>query len=133
MFNKRMLPNGDLLVTASNEGRRELRNASDPMLELLDAFRDNGFDEVQPEWIGALTSGPILAEYLALNDDGSPCLEGKVWVYRRYMLEDPMAILWRTGRVVFDLAGEVERTEYPPIGSQAAQQMLVQAYENCLR
>ncbi len=106
-----ILPNGNLLFTASNQARADYseelkrKGSEDVFYEVLGPYRDNGIlHPIEPEWIGALTSAPIIAEYHTTEDDGTETVDGAIWWFPDYMIRDPMAELFHKGRVEFTLA-----------------------------
>lgn len=114
----RILPNGDLLLTADNAIRSGLaeayRSGGYPEAEslVLEMLR-NGccqmhLDLIPPENIGALTDAPIVAE-ADYPDDGSgpvPYPDSPVWWYPDYAIIDPWEQLKNKGRVVLTRAPE---------------------------
>lgn len=60
---------------------------------------------VQPEWIGALTDAPILAENVTYYEDGEvPTVEGRVWWFPGYEVTSFAEELLAKGKVTFDAA-----------------------------
>lgn len=110
----RILPNGNLLLTAANAARSDYaevlrdKGSNEAFNEMLQPFRENGqLYEVLPEWIAALTSAPIITDDLTIEDDGTPVVHGRVWWFPNYCITDPMAELFHKGRVEFTLAESV--------------------------
>jgi hypothetical protein len=106
-----ILPNGNLLLTASNDARADYsdelkrRGSDEVFYQMMSAWRDNGvLFPIEPEWIGALTEAPIIAEFHTVEDDGTNTVDGKVWWFPNYMITDPMKELFHKGRVEFTLA-----------------------------
>lgn len=104
----RILPNGNLLLTASNEARHDCskrlqeRGSDDVFYEIMAPFRDNGIlFPIEPEWIGALTSSPIISDYESVDDDGVRSIGDIIWWFPNYQIIDPMTELAHKGRVEF--------------------------------
>jgi len=109
MFDYNVLPNKNLKITASNAGRSELARKYDsgraPIYIESDVFEWIGLDQIQPEWIAALTGGPIIGDGVTWADDADmPMVEGNVWWFANYMIIDPMKELKNKGYVVFQHA-----------------------------
>lgn len=108
-----ILPNGNLVFRASNQARSDYsiqlreRGSDDVFHDMIAPFRENGqLFPIAPEWIGALTDAPIIADDWSVTDDGENIidLDAKVWWYPNYAIIDPMAELFHKGRVEFTLA-----------------------------
>lgn len=107
----KITPNGNLLITADNESRRELAEACavGGYLRCEDHVAEYGLAEymlVPPEAIGALTDAPIIGEAV-INDNGDYEVFGGVWWFPAYEAVDPWEQLRRKGRVVFTLASDI--------------------------
>jgi len=106
----KVLPNGNLLITAGNLARQGL----------ADAYRDGGYAAAEcfvgeyilpecgafipPENIGALTDSPIVCLDADYPDDGiGPIPHDGIPVYwfPNYQVVDPWELLKNTGRVIF--------------------------------
>lgn len=110
-------PNGNLEILCDEEGDQEMlrellanTNHKDHGF-LADLLEETGWPgngqlyQVRPEWIGALTDAPILADQLDYTNDGATVPEdAKVWWYPNYMLESFAESLINTGRVLFHAA-----------------------------
>lgn len=115
MIDWRVLPNGNLILTASNTDRRELAEAwrchhnwDRQWYDIIGPFQENGeLYDVAPEDIAALTSAPILTDDFTTHDDGTREALGRVWWFPNYMIRDPLEELRNRGRVEFTLAEEV--------------------------
>lgn len=71
-----ILPDGNLEISLSEKDRSEIdwedlyRNGSDAALwELLEGEMGNGWAEVRPEWIGALTEAPTITNDIEYEMD----------------------------------------------------------------
>jgi hypothetical protein len=118
--NTRILPNGDLRITANNEARAILveayrrhgySEAESAMAELLHEL----YDFVRPESIGALTEAPILCasddmgyseEAYEAHGGFVPLPDAAVFWFPDYALRDPWEELKNHGFVVFARAPE---------------------------
>jgi hypothetical protein len=108
----RILPNGDLLLTAGNARRscladdlRERGSISAWYSLMVDDFSSNGhLHPVEPEDVGALTDAPIITDDMEYADDGARIVRGRVWWFPDYCIRDPMEELARKGRVIFQAA-----------------------------
>lgn len=111
-FRKTVLPDGDLLITADNEGRawlkEQLRETS--VVHFWPWFVDDQLSYyypwlrfAQPEELAALTSAPILLE---TAPDGNDLADPRVWWFPNYAVEDEFKTLRQTGRLVMTLAKE---------------------------
>lgn len=114
-----VLPNGDLKITLTPEGKEELqeRVESDTEEELrfsvnsdmlwwdfIESHSTNGsYEMVRPEHIGALTDAPIIGLGMVQQEEGDPFAdeETKVWWYPNYMISDPLEVLLKHGEVIF--------------------------------
>lgn len=70
--------------------------------ELLEPFSTNGsYSLLRPEWIGALTESPIIANEPMLFDEEellySHSEKTKVWYFPNYMVENELMQLLETG------------------------------------
>lgn len=118
MFNVKIQPNGELLLTADNETRAyiadEMRNGQrgNCWYELFEPYYTNG--EYQPFEPGdgsphsgpfvGLTSAPCIAESMDYLDDGTQEIVGRLWYFADYMIRDELEELKNRGRVTFQLA-----------------------------
>ena len=96
----------NLQITLTGEGRQELQELladhpeRDAMHELLEFHLCNGWDTLNPEDIGALTSCPlILSEEVERDDNGKVTNVGQVYWHPNYMIEDPVKTLLEKGKV----------------------------------
>jgi hypothetical protein len=102
MIKAKIKSNGTLLITADNEGRNELKQSwlwADAYV--AEELHKDNFDFVLPEWVGALTSSPIITNDLCFNNNGVPDYVGDTWWFPNYMITDPWEELKNKGRVVF--------------------------------
>lgn len=109
-----ILPNGNLEFSLEpGDDKEEILSwpESEADFRLLEACNliGNGWDPVAPEWIGALTSAPIISDGATCDDDGTWTVEGRVWWFPNYTVESPYETLCRKGRVEFTFAPVVER------------------------
>ena len=107
-----ILPSGNLVFRAGNEARHDFSRrlcevgSTEVFHEMMSPFHENGIlSPIEPEWIGALTDAPIVAQYHIVEDDGSNTVEGRVWWFPDYAIRDPMSELFHKGRVEFVMAG----------------------------
>lgn len=85
--NLEILPNGNLKITLTEEGKNELPalkemcgpNDEAIMLNLLEYHLCNGYSIVPPENVGALTASLIIADGLVEEDTAT-----KFWWYPQY-------------------------------------------------
>lgn len=112
MVNCRILESGALLVTADNHAREfiaeELRNGRDYWgiwADLFEPYSTNGsyepFDAGRANPFVGLTSAPCIAESMAVRDDGTREIEGRLWWFPDYCIRDPLDELKARGRTVF--------------------------------
>jgi hypothetical protein len=104
------LDNGNLKITLTDEGREELsdiveRNGNDSdaaMHDLLEFHLCNGWDNLRPEEIGALTSsGLILSDDVERSEDGETVVGcGVVYWHDNYMVENPVESLTDRGGLI---------------------------------
>lgn len=116
MVDCKILPNGDLEVTANEETREHIREneANDGYWETLcrifEPYWTNGsyqpFDAGEGNPNVGLTSAPCIAESMDVPDSGENVIVGRLWWYPNYMVRDPLDDLRDTGRTVFTLASE---------------------------
>lgn len=115
-MNARILPNGNLLLTADNETRSDIkhalanrdRNYWSVMAELFEGYAGNGsfthFDGGDANPFVGLTSAPCIAETMNLLDDGTQEIEGRFWYFADYCIVDDLDELKCKGRVEYALA-----------------------------
>lgn len=108
--------NGSLRITLENQEDRDeaqsmLDRATDTdsdsgfLADLLEDWTANGhLYPVAPEWIGALTSAPIITDDLTYSDDGTPTVNGRIWWFPDYQVKSFAENLIRDGSVSFDAA-----------------------------
>jgi hypothetical protein len=109
-FHKTILDNGDLLITADNEARAWLKEylgetgSAYLWPELVREFLTYYYPFLrlaEPEELAALTSSPILLE---TTNTGGDLADPRAWWYPNYQVENELAILKDTGRLVMTLA-----------------------------
>ena len=102
--------NGNLHITLTPEGKQEIQDAiSDGKnIDSDDYFRElcehplcNGWSEVNPEDVAALTSSLIFSDELEWDDDGEILTVGRVYWFPNYQIESPVETLRANGWVVF--------------------------------
>lgn len=69
--------------------------------EVIEHQLGNGWQWVQPEDIGALTSAPILSDEVEYDDGGEITKVGRVFYFADYALRDEIEDLLARGEVVF--------------------------------
>lgn len=113
-MNYRILPNGDLLLTAGNSDRSELSEWRAKGYSEAESFIAECLHErlyfVRPETIAALTDAPILCDDMDFSDEMGefrPYPDAKIWWYPDYMVSDPWQKLATRGRVQFTKAESV--------------------------
>lgn len=128
---------GDLVITATQEERKELQEEIEPSknqwgassieAEALEKLIANSeLDWVRPEWVGALTSAPMLVTYLEprkIKKGEHPdymCLAGKdgedtwvqpvdkCWAYMDYQVRSFVTDLIEKGECVFQSGNDPE-------------------------
>lgn len=115
-------PNGSLTITRDDSEVAELQELLDRaphkdhsfLADLLGDYtgwEGNGrLHVVRPEWVGALTDAPIVADEVVHNDDGEmPTVPGNVWWFPQYEMRSFAEDLIRNGKVIFTAAPENER------------------------
>ena len=104
---------GKLRIILTPNGRQELQDRLDngdnidtdsTLQDLLEDHLGNGWEWVQPEELGALTSAPILSEDCRRDDEGWLIEVGAVYWFPNYQILSPVAELLRVGHVSFDRA-----------------------------
>lgn len=108
------LPNGNLEIALTDEGRKALADEQEwfsrhpdsnqcmHLEDWIDYQLCNGWEMVPPEDIGALTDSPILSSDIERDGSGNVVYCGKVYWYPAYAVRSPEDVLTRTGRVVFE-------------------------------
>jgi hypothetical protein len=105
--------NGDLVFTLTEDGRSELAyqiefhpGISDENLfiAMIEDHLENGFQFVEPEEVGALTSSLLLTDGHR-DDDGEYEGDGSIWYFDRYMIDGYAETLANDGKIVFQNRG----------------------------
>ena len=104
----RILPNGNFIITASPSYRAEMRRVRDSgkcdLYHESDLFQHLGLEQVQPEWIGAMTDSPIVTDpdNSDFPDDADhPIIgSGPVWWHPNYMVESMIDTIIERGSFV---------------------------------
>lgn len=113
MINCTKLTNGDLLVTAGNEARQYIKENSaksywGTLSQLFESYFTNGsyepFDAGDGDPFVGLTSAPCIAESMTTEDDGTRRIDGDLWWFPNYCINDPLEELKIKGRTIFTLA-----------------------------
>ena len=84
--------------------------ANGQYVAIADLIADYGMAEngdlydVLPEWIGALTSAPIVTDDMTIEDNGTVVVLGQVWWFPDYAVIDPVETLVNKGKVIFTAA-----------------------------
>jgi len=114
---------GNLVITVTDEGREEIKDAydsgkkspDDVLYDIFEGAIGNGFTWIAPETIGALTDAPIIGLDVSIDDDGYPQLDrdSKVWWYPEYQISDPMEDLAELGTISFTFTNKSPRNIYP--------------------
>jgi len=111
--NFNVLPNGNLCIELTDEGKEEIEdlwsnhpewNDYDILRELIEHQLCNGWSWLNPEDVGALTEAPILSDGASYDDDGAMEVYGKVWWYPNYMVDELSVVLHDDGKLIFELA-----------------------------
>lgn len=101
---------GDLDIRLSARGRiefadieaiRDTLGTHEALYRLLEDHLANGWEMVQPEEIGALTSAPILSDEIERNEEGKITSADRVYWYPSYQVSDVIAELRAQGMVLF--------------------------------
>jgi hypothetical protein len=122
-------PNGNLVIVAQKEDIEELKAIKDLCgdndIQFMDEMLEsNGWAgnsvlmRIDPEDVGALTDAPIVTDDRTIEDNGSVTVNGNVWWFPNYMVENFAETLIREGSVTFVLATDVEKNA-PKESSQA--------------
>lgn len=112
-INFKELPNGNLKITLTKEGRAELKDLMGKKdylgiwLDLIDVYQENGsYQMVHPEKIAALTDSPIIGLNVDYDDNGeiedNPDL--KIWWYPEYQAVSEFEQLLKHRSIVFTKA-----------------------------
>ena len=99
--------NGLLIVLIDKEELGDLITKPNcSVVDLLDSGRylGNGWDEIMPDKIGALTDSPIIGFGVDWDDEGNIEDAEQVYWYPNYMVSDPFKELLEKGKVFFTKA-----------------------------
>jgi hypothetical protein len=144
MMKFRILPSGNLLITADNRDREELaydlrRGARDSAESIVIENARHGpgcgqYEFVSGEELCAMTEAPCFAAHMTIEDDGTRAFYGKVWKFEEYMLRDYLEELAWRGRTVFTLGADFGEEPYkvPPLWTPAYTELSAYNYEHCL-
>lgn len=77
--------------------------------DLLDAsgLLGNGWHEISPEDVGALTNADMVSDGVDHADDGSVTVYGDIWYWAHYALRCPVAEAVEDGYITLTLAREL--------------------------
>jgi hypothetical protein len=96
-----LLPEGKEFVLETQSDPEKNIASNDFFYELVEWQTCNGWDYVQPEEIGALTSSLILSEHTERDDQGTLVQIGRVFWFPNYQVESEVETLLEKGKVVF--------------------------------
>lgn len=119
--NKKDYEGEGILLKLTAEGREELEahridrltyhnwdTGTDQILcDLLEDHLCNGWEFIQPEEIGALTSANIISDEVTRDEDGNIIEIGKVYWFPDYQIRSEVDDLADNGEVFFPAAQEV--------------------------
>ena len=89
---------GNLVIGLDPDDDLDQDNYPDRWQEVSEMLIGEGFYEISPESIGALTDAPIL------SSDPEPDGDSGIWWFPDYAVVDPTETLRDTGRVIFSKA-----------------------------
>lgn len=112
-------PNGNLVIVAEPQDAEMLadiqrRSGADDVLFMSELLEETGWNgngvlmSIRPEDVGGLTDAPIVTDDRTIEDDGTVVVNGDVWWFPNYMVENFADTLIKNGRVTFTLAEEVQ-------------------------
>jgi len=111
MITCKILPDGNLKVTAGNEARSDIacglkeHGYWPTFASVFEPYSCNGgftpFDAGDGNPFVGLTSAPCIAEALDCGDSGEQSVVGRLWYFPDYCLRDPLDELARKGVTVF--------------------------------
>jgi hypothetical protein len=90
-----------LRIVLTDEGKND---SPETFEEAIEYELCNGWELLQPEEIGALTSAPILATNTLRDDDGGLVDAGRVYWFPNYCVENELETLLLSGEVFFQAA-----------------------------
>jgi hypothetical protein len=102
------LPNGDLKIVLTDEGREVLghdvhEDAYPDLNDLMEYWLCNGWELLNPEDIGALTSCPfIYTDDAEQDDNGDYTRIGRVYWYPQYEVHNPVQRLDANGFIILE-------------------------------
>jgi len=106
-------PNGTLKISLTGDGRhalaefeqiRDQRGIDAAIRALLDDHLCNGWEEILPEEIGALTSAMLLSDNVQRDGDGRITRIGRIYFNPNYQVMDEIRELRERSCVVLDSA-----------------------------
>jgi len=100
---------GNLLIKLTDEGKSEFDHflslsEQEALGDLFEDWCGKGWEWINPEDIGALTSAPIISDDVARDDNGVIIHLQNLWWFPSYETTDPIATLFDKGEVVFQAA-----------------------------
>jgi len=112
-LNLEEMPDGDLRITVTPEGREEITEMKEKWLSewaimsnLLEDHFGNGWDEVQPEEVGALTSAMLISNTVVRNDDGDLVSVERIYWDPNYQVRSTVETLAKKGSIIWQGVGE---------------------------
>jgi|ADurb_Met_03_Slu_FD_contig_31_747527_length_420_multi_1_in_0_out_0_1 hypothetical protein len=113
--------NGNLTIVAETSDMEMLtemkeRVGNDDLRFMDELLEETGWSgnsvlmSISPEDVGGLTEAPIVTDDRTIEDDGKVVVNGNVWWFPNYMVENFADTLIQNGRVTFMLADDVLAT-----------------------
>jgi hypothetical protein len=110
----KILPNGNLKLTANNETRKYIKEQLldnkgfwNIWMDLFEHYFTNGsyhpFDAGAGNPFVGLSDAPCIAECMNCDDNGNNEIEGRFWYYAEYMLRSELEELKNKGYVIYTL------------------------------
>lgn len=84
--------------------KEELGHGVVTAYDVISDYIGNGWDEILPEKIGAITEAPIIGRDVVWDDEGDVENAEAIYWYPNYQIEDPFRVLLETGEVFFEKA-----------------------------
>lgn len=96
-----LLPEGKEFILETQSDPEKNIGSNDFFYDLVEWQVCNGWDFVQPEEVGALTSSLILSENTERDDQNGLVQVGRVFWFPNYQVESEVETLLEKGKVVF--------------------------------